>query len=152
MLPEDTPRVNPTLTHCSLLLSYAVDWVADLIDSEKYRQDHKEDFEAKWMEKNRDAMLHQLNKDAPAIVMDDEKLNFRELMRDKRLASKSPQMYCADRCIATGNCEVYEDIFQFSPEEVIEFCNDCVLVDEMDPDHEECDIPDTFYDLDMLKP
>lgn len=123
-----------------------------MIDGELFRQGHKKDFEAEWMEKNRDALLHTLNKDEPAVAMDDEKLNFRELMRDKKMASKDPMRYCADRCIATGNCDVYEDVFDYSPEEVIAFCNDCVLVDEIDPEHEECSIPDAFYDLDKLKP
>ena len=139
------------LTH-SLLFSDS-DWVANMIDNELYRQTHKKDFEAEWMAKNRDALLHQLNRDEPAAAtIQDEQLNFREKLRDKRMAEKSPQQYCADRCIATGNCDVYEDIFNFSPEEVIEFCNDCVLVDEEDPEHEECEIPDTFYDIDSLKP
>jgi len=38
--------------------------------------------------------------------------------------------------------------FEFSPEEVMEFCNDCVLSEDEEP----CDIPDAFYDLDKLKP
>jgi hypothetical protein len=41
------------------------------------------------------------------------------------------------------------DSFEFSPEEVMAFCTDCVLADDDEP----CDIPDAFYDeLDRLKP
>ena len=123
-----------------------------MIDHEIYRQSHKKDFESEWMEKNRDALLAQLNRDEPVMAMEDERTNFREHHRDIKLAAKDPVHYCADRCIATGNCDVFEDIFEFSPEEVIAFCNDCVLVDETDPDHDHCDIPDAFYDLDQLKP
>jgi hypothetical protein len=124
-----------------------------MIDGELFRQGHKQEFENKWMEKNRNVILHQLNKDGPDMdAMPDEQLNFREKFRDTKMAATDPQRYCADRCIATGNCDVYEDIFEFSPEEVIAFCNDCVLVDEEDPEHDTCDIPDAFYDLDKLKP
>jgi hypothetical protein len=38
--------------------------------------------------------------------------------------------------------------FEFSPEEVIAFCTDCVLADDEEP----CEIPDAFYELDRLKP
>jgi hypothetical protein len=85
--------------------------IADLIDGESYRQSHQADFEREWMEKNREAMLSRLN-DGKRAVPDDEdpEQNMRERARDRTLAKKNPQQYCADRCIATGNCDVYEDM------------------------------------------
>lgn len=84
---------------------------ADMIDSESYRQQHQKDFEREWMEKNRAAMLSRLNDGNRAVPDDEDQVqNMREHARDKALAKKNPQQYCADRCIATGNCDVYEDM------------------------------------------
>jgi hypothetical protein len=47
------------------------------------------------------------------------------------------------RCFLSVYCS-----FDFSPEEVIKFCTDCVLSE----DQEECDVPEAFYDLERLKP
>ena len=92
------------------------------------------------MEKNRNQILHHL----PDTVegQEDDMRNFRQFAKDKKLAREDPARYCADRCVATGNCDVYEDIFELSPEEVLSFCNDCVLSEEK----EECDIPPAFYE------
>jgi hypothetical protein len=154
------------------------DEIADMIDRELYRQQHLKDFENEWMEKNRDAVLSRLNSDEHMMSMDEEDLreNFRQMQKDKRLAEKDPRAYCAERCITTGNCDVYEDmyvrarcclrefsIFQFhlshrnfslsffsplrsfdlSPEEVIQFCTNCVMSDGDEP----CDLPDSFYEV-----
>ena len=82
-----------------------------MIDGESYRQTHQKDFEREWMEKNREAMLSRLN-DGKRAIPDDEDpgQNMRELARDRILATKNPRQYCADRCISTGNCDVYEDM------------------------------------------
>jgi hypothetical protein len=87
------------------------DWVADLIDGENYRLEHMEDYEREWMEKNRAAILSRLNDGSRAVPDDEEPAqNIRERARDRILAKKNPKQYCADRCIATGNCDVYEDM------------------------------------------
>jgi hypothetical protein len=57
--------------------------------------------------------------------------------KDRKMAREHPQQYCADRCLATGYCDAFEDIFDFSPAEVIGFCTDCVLSEDEEP----CDIP-----------
>jgi len=51
-----------------------------------------------------------------------------QMRKDKRMARTDPARYCADRCIATRNCEVWEDMFEMAADEVQEFCNNCVLV------------------------
>jgi len=38
--------------------------------------------------------------------------------------------------------------FDFTPEQVLSFCEECVLSEDEEP----CDVPDAFYDLDQLKP
>merc|ERR1711982_106626 len=45
----------------------------------------------------------------------------RQFTRDKRLADSNPEKYCADRCLSTGSCEVYEDFFKMSAEQVVVF-------------------------------
>ena len=99
-------------------------WVADMIDSELYRQNHKQEYENRWMEKNRGAVLHSLSAgggtstdtiidESPLSTNTDtyEQENFVQLQRDRRLAERDPHQYCADRCISTGNCDVYEDLY-----------------------------------------
>lgn len=88
------------------------DDIADMIDRELYRQQHIKEFENEWMEKNKGAVLQSL-KDDYAISIDEDELrqNFRQKMKDNKLAKKDPRAYCADRCITTGNCDVYEDMY-----------------------------------------
>lgn len=99
------------------------DWVASLIDRELYRQEHKKMYEAEWMEKNRGAVLSRIESsssssssmsspspfdtpvDSPIADSD-----FRMHRKDQRMAQEDPQRYCADRCIATGNCDIFEDL------------------------------------------
>ena len=85
------------------------DWVADLIDKELFRQGHKKEFESEWMEKNRAAVFAKIETDFGPISDFDEK-DFRMHAKDKRLADNDPERYCADRCIATGNCDIFEDL------------------------------------------
>lgn len=59
---------------------------------------------------------------------DNEDLSFinAQLNRDRKLASSDPAKWCADRCLATGHCEVVEDFFKMTTQEVLDFCNSCV--------------------------
>mmetsp|Transcript_18352 Transcript_18352/g.37910 ORF Transcript_18352/g.37910 Transcript_18352/m.37910 type:complete len:172 (-) Transcript_18352:1-516(-) len=131
---------------------YLEDHIANMIDQELYRQQHHSEYEQAWMEKNREAVLHSLhgpqNNDnaLPSSMLDDNSMyTDRQAAKDRYLAKRDPQRYCADRCIATGNCDVYEDIFEFSPEQVLEFCEECVLFDDELNDEASCDIPDVFF-------
>merc|ERR1712150_390060 len=64
-----------------------------------------------------------------------------ERLRDQRLVQRNPMKYCQDRCVGSGYCEVFEDMFDFTPEEVLKFCTECVLSEEEEP----CDVPEMFY-------
>jgi len=120
-----------------------IDWVADMIDGELHRQAHKKDYEAEWMEKNRNAVLSRIETDFTNLNQHED-TDFRMHQKDKRLAFKDPQAYCADRCVATGNCDIYEDFYEMTPEQVISFCTECVLSEDEDA---ECPIPNEgFYD------
>jgi hypothetical protein len=123
------------------------DRIANLIDGEVYRQHHKKEYEQAWMDKNRGAMLHHLNDGQSSSLMEDDAVvDLRQHRKDQRMATHEPARYCADRCISTGNCDVFEDFFHFSPTQVMQFCDECVLSDGEEP----CDLPDDFYDLGSL--
>mmetsp|Transcript_32948 Transcript_32948/g.96155 ORF Transcript_32948/g.96155 Transcript_32948/m.96155 type:complete len:163 (+) Transcript_32948:69-557(+) len=145
MMPHVSSFVIPSKAPVSSTRLFLEDWVADLIDKELYRQSHKKDFEQEWMEKNRAAVFYHVESDFGPVANPDES-EFRMHQKDMKLAKDDPQRYCADRCIATGNCDVFEDFYHMSPEEVIKFCTDCVLSE----DEGECDIPEGFYD--QLRP
>ncbi len=119
------------------------DWVADMIDSELHRQGHKKDYEKEWMEKNRRAVLSRMETDFGHVMEVDDREEFRAHQKDQRMAFSDPQRYCADRCVATGNCDIFEDFYHMSPQQVIAFCTECVLSESEDA---ECEIPEGFYD------
>lgn len=147
VVPQPSSRVATRI--------FLEDWVANMIDQELYRQNHKKEFENEWMEKNRQTILQQLRRTETMTTIqpdDDERQRFQEYRRDQRMAAADPARYCADRCITTGNCDVFEDEFDFTPEEVMAFCEECVLVDTEDPEHDHCNVPEAFYDMDTLKP
>lgn len=68
-----------------------------------------------------------------------------EKRKDVRLARNSPQKYCADRCVSTGHCDVFEDMLEMDAMEVLKFCKDCVLSEEEEP----CDIPEKLFEDDF---
>lgn len=85
--------------------------IADMIDNELHRLHHKKDFEREWMEKNRQAVVASFENPLPEPVVDTD---FRQRRKDESLARKDPARYCADRCVSTGNCDVYEDLYVYS--------------------------------------
>jgi hypothetical protein len=108
-----------------------------------WRQNHKKEIDADWQRKNSRLMEGYLPQDFDfdEQLMTDE-MSHRQLEKDRRLARRDPAAYCADRCIATGNCDVFEDFFNFSPSEVMVFCTDCVMSDADEP----CDVPGHLFD------
>lgn len=65
-----------------------------------------------------------------------------QMRKDRRMARDDPMRYCADRCVSTGNCQVWEDMFDLSAKQVREFCEECVLSEDEEP----CDVPEKFLD------
>ena len=125
------------------------DKIAEMIDGELVRQGHLNEWETEWARKNQKytaPMGDNPDATASSLMAGDfgasNNLNPMELRRDKALADRDPQQYCADRCVATGNCDVYEDMFSLSPMEVVQFCKECVLPED---DEHECAIPDAMY-------
>ena len=47
-----------------------------------------------------------------------------QMRKDKRMARDDPARYCADRCVSTGNCQVWEDMFEMAADEVQAFCQE----------------------------
>ena len=50
--------------------------------------------------------------------------------RDEKLAQEDPKAWCADRCLATGYCDVLEDIYEMTTMQVKKFCEHCAGDDE----------------------
>jgi len=126
--------------------------VINLIDKERYRQAHKEELKSEFERKNSLVLDEKLPE---GYEFDDhmmeELLSQKQLLRDHRLAQKNPMAYCADRCLATGYCDVFEDVFQLSSKEVRQFCEECVLSESADGT---CDIPEYYLEegYKMLQP
>jgi len=104
-----TIRASPRQPTTRLFLK---DWVADMIDSELDRQNHLKEFEDEWMKKNRGAILHHMNNDVDNenLMMESSPEDFRMHAKDVKMAKEQPEKYCADRCVTTGNCDVFEDL------------------------------------------
>jgi hypothetical protein len=120
------------------------------IDQALYKQSHKKEIEDQFQKKQQavaEVSIPQGFDFDESDIM--ENISHIQQRRDRLLAKRNPQAYCADRCVATGNCDVFEDIFKFSPQEVMAFCEECVLSEDEEP----CDVPDSFHDHFMsLKP
>jgi hypothetical protein len=71
-----------------------------------------------------------------------------QMRKDRRMARDDPARYCADRCVSTGNCQVWEDMFEMAADEVQKFCTECVLSEEEEP----CDVPEKFIENAGLNP
>jgi len=177
------PSLRCIAFHCFSLPFLAIpfhstpqtDWVADMIDEEIYRQYHHKEYEEAWMKKNKAAILSRLsdassNDDSsssssssgyPSSMMmleGEDREAFAEHKRDERMAFLKPEKYCADRCLATGNCDIFEDFYELGPEDVLRFCEECVLFDEngndndidsnetMEKSSSSCEVPDAFYE------
>ena len=95
-----------------------------------YRLDHKD--ELKREKEAKSTIL--IEKELPtnfefSSIADVNDIDLLEMRKDKRLAFKKPEAYCADRCLSTGHCDVYEDFLEMSVKEVLAFCEECVLSD-----------------------
>ena len=97
--------------------------------------------------------IQQLNKDMAILPTNYEYNEDFETSTDKiikhkdvKLALNDPQRYCADRCVTTGYCDVFEDMYHMSPTQVMEFCTECVLSEDEEP----CEVPDAMYDGDLM--
>lgn len=89
----------------------------------------------------------------PSQMLDEsQREDFAQHNRDERMAFTKPEQYCADRCVATGNCDILEDFYELTPESVIEFCEECVLNFEVeDGEDNDCTVPEVFYEKEPPK-
>ena len=102
---------------------------------------HKQEIAAQFTMKNKQVLDAILPSDYVANE-DFETLTPSLKFKDNKMALNNPQQYCADRCVSTGNCDVFEDMYHLSATEVLEFCTECVLSEEEEP----CDVPDAMFD------
>eukprot|EP00565_Helicotheca_tamesis_P006942 CAMPEP_0185731756 /NCGR_PEP_ID=MMETSP1171-20130828/13908_1 /TAXON_ID=374046 /ORGANISM="Helicotheca tamensis, Strain CCMP826" /LENGTH=161 /DNA_ID=CAMNT_0028401081 /DNA_START=151 /DNA_END=636 /DNA_ORIENTATION=- len=125
------------------------DDIAKMIDQELVRLANKDQIEDAWQRKNAEYLETSLPQE---VEFDDDMLVSavlpKQVARDKKMVEDDPRRYCADRCVATGNCEIFEDMFDLSPTEVLKFCKDCVMADD---ENKECDV-DWNNDSNKLHP
>lgn len=124
---------------------------ADMIDMELLRQKDRATYD-RLMKSKKDPLVEKMKREyeqnrpipeffeGPVMGSGADTI---EKIRDKRMLRNDPERYCADRCLATGHCDVLEDFFEMDAKQVVEFCEECVL-----GDNEECDIPDSMYNND----
>ena len=72
--------------------------------------------------------------DNPGLELERERasgeLNSMQMQKDLRLAERDTRRWCLDRCLSTGYCDVIEDLWSMSTEQVIVFCRSCADADE----------------------
>mmetsp|Transcript_38070 Transcript_38070/g.46481 ORF Transcript_38070/g.46481 Transcript_38070/m.46481 type:complete len:172 (-) Transcript_38070:88-603(-) len=123
------------------------DDIADMIDNELIRLYTKDQVDEIKRQRTQKALTPELPRDFDFQFDEEIMANDKDslqMVKDRRLAEKDPARYCADRCVSTGYCDVFEEFFDFSAQEVLAFCTECVLSDDEEP----CDVPDKFYDGD----
>ena len=63
--------------------------------------------------------------DAAMVPTLDGHLTPQEYKKDLHLATTDTRAWCADRCLATGHCDVVEDLWEMSTKEIMKFCDEC---------------------------
>jgi hypothetical protein len=117
------------------------DDIAKMIDNELYRLHHKNELDNVKKEHDKEVMSVGLPQGFDFNADFGEVDDSMQMRKDRRLAGRDPAAYCADRCVSTGNCDIFEDFFELSPQEVLKFCKDCVLSEEEEP----CEVPESVY-------
>uniref|UniRef100_A0A7S0EQH5 Uncharacterized protein n=1 Tax=Phaeocystis antarctica TaxID=33657 RepID=A0A7S0EQH5_9EUKA len=74
-----------------------------------------------------------------AEAADNAKANPMQRSKDTRLAERDTRQWCLDRCLATGYCEVIEDLWELSSEQVMAFCEHCAEEDECELVYDKAD-------------
>lgn len=142
-----TTNVFKNLVVKSSTKLFLEDHIAEMIDLELLRLKNKPEYEKQMKEKKKKVIDPILPTDFDLQDFNSINSDFGgqdeiEKRRDMRMARNSPEKYCADRCVSTGYCDVYEDLFDMSADEVMQFCEECVLSEKEDP----CDIPEKMYE------
>ncbi len=116
------------------------------VDDELYREMHLDEWKNDRMQNDQAVLESKLPTEFEDADFAEPIFN-KQLIRDRKLARDDPQAYCADRCLTTGYCEVFEEEFSFSAVEVIQFCEECVLSDGENP----CDVPNSLLEDDSMQ-
>lgn len=152
--------IQHPISPCTSIISLAL---FNRIDGELHRLRHKHEHDQEWLDKQRqwakmeptlpagfefndaETTFDTEGKSVPGFTAGvDRGISPVQRRKDEKMANDDPMRYCADRCVSTGNCDVFEDMFDMDPREVIKFCKECVLSEDEEP----CDVPDAFLDDD----
>ena len=58
------------------------------------------------------------------FVSEDQVYSSMRRMRDEKLAQDDTRAFCLDRCLATGYCDVLEDLLEMTTKQVQRFCDE----------------------------
>eukprot|EP00804_Cyclotella_cryptica_P006203 CCRYP_015278-RA/>CCRYP_015278-RA protein AED:0.00 eAED:0.00 QI:24/1/1/1/1/1/2/232/263 len=182
------------------------DHIADMIDGELHRLRHKHEADKEWLAKQRqwskmeptlppdfdfdDGLFGSdlFDDDSAALTAEgssvqgfttgvNREISMVQRRKDEKMANDDPMRYCADRCVTTGNCDVFEDMFdlgefrfcygfEWTSHDFSRFYNSApltfvpILEDPrevikfckecvLSEDEEPCDVPEKFLEDDM---
>ena len=131
---------NPSILHSRLQQQqsttttlYLEDHIAKMIDNEMRRLYQKHETQSQWEAQQRELQseIHGLPENYdfesefadstqyqnPASVQGftsgvNRSISGPQRRKDEKMVEDDPMRYCADRCVSTGNCDVFEDMFE----------------------------------------
>ena len=123
------PHLRNRSSRSSSTTLFLEDHIANMIDNEVRRLYQKHETQSQWEAKQRalQAEIHALPENydfeaefeyvEPATVNGftsgvDRSISSPRRRKDEKMVEDDPMRYCADRCVSTGNCDVFEDMFE----------------------------------------
>jgi hypothetical protein len=74
------------------------------------RQSHHHEIEKKWEDQNKMMFEHELSRELTAFEDELLEVSAHQRRKDALQAKTNPVAYCKERCVAAGECEVFEDL------------------------------------------
>eukprot|EP00986_Skeletonema_menzelii_P014242 scaffold9167_cov160-Skeletonema_menzelii.AAC.3 len=126
------PIIRPRRPSSSTTTLFLEDHIANMIDNEMRRLYQKQDTQSQWEARQRalQAEIHvipdnynfdaEFDDSSSSVVVQgfttsgvdrSTTISGRTRHRDEKMVENDPMRYCADRCVSTGNCDVFEDMF-----------------------------------------
>ena len=131
---QTPPIHNNHLQRRQTTTLYLEDHIAKMIDNEMRRLYQKHETQSQWEAQQRELQneIHGLPENYdfesefttdstqyqnPASVQGftsgvNRSISGPQRRKDEKMVEDDPMRYCADRCVSTGNCDVFEDMFE----------------------------------------
>ncbi len=132
--PNNHNRRQSTTTTTTL---YLEDHIAKMIDNEMRRLYQKHETQSQWEAQQQRELQNEIHSLPPNYDFESEfttdattqqyqnpasvqgftsgvnrSISGPQRRKDEKLVEDDPMRYCADRCVSTGNCDVFEDMFE----------------------------------------